>query len=133
MLGIDATPAWSRKRPAWDASRFRSARWVTWDGFRCETAALPGSWPPGCSPTCPTRRARSRRWPGWLTLAPGWASSTPISRHALAARHRERGADAHDMNIDPHRIGPLLAEGGWTLELLDDADDHYLALAVCDG
>ena len=57
----------------------------------------------------------------------------PISRHALAARHRERGADAHDMNIDPHRIGPLLAEGGWALEYLDDADDHYLALAVCDG
>ena len=37
------------------------------------------------------------------------------------------------MNIDPHRIGPLLAEGGWTLEFLDDAEDHYLALAVCDG
>ena len=57
----------------------------------------------------------------------------PISRLALAARHRDRGAHAHDMNIDPHRIGPLLAEGGWTLELLDDADDHYLALAVCNG
>ena len=37
------------------------------------------------------------------------------------------------MNIDPHRIAPLLAEGGWALELLDDADDHYLALAVCNG
>lgn len=57
----------------------------------------------------------------------------PIGRRALAARHQERGAHAHDMNIDPHRIGPLLAEGGWTLELLDDADDHYLALAVCNG
>lgn len=57
----------------------------------------------------------------------------PIGRLALAARHQDRGADAHDMNIDPHRIGPLLAEGGWALEHLDDADDHYLALAVCDG
>ena len=57
----------------------------------------------------------------------------PIGRRALAARHQERGAHAHDMNIDPHRIGPLLAEGGWTLEQLDDADDHYLALAVCCG
>ncbi len=57
----------------------------------------------------------------------------PIGRLALAARHKDRGAHAHDMNIDPHRIGPLLAEGGWTLEHLDDADDHYLALAVCDG
>ncbi|MCY4135384.1 MAG: methyltransferase domain-containing protein [bacterium] len=57
----------------------------------------------------------------------------PISRHALAARHKDRGTHAHDMNIDPHRIGPLLAEGGWTLEHLDDADDHYLALAVCNG
>lgn len=57
----------------------------------------------------------------------------PIGRLALAARHQERGAQAHDMNIDPNRIGPLLAEGGWTLELLDDAKDHYLAIAVCDG
>ena len=57
----------------------------------------------------------------------------PIGRLALAARHRDRGAHAQDMNIDPHRIGPLLAEGGWTLEFLDDADDHYLALAVRDG
>jgi SAM-dependent methyltransferase len=57
----------------------------------------------------------------------------PIGRLALAARHKERGADAHDMNIDPDRIGPLLAEGGWELELLDDADDHYLALAVRRG
>ena len=57
----------------------------------------------------------------------------PIGRLALAARHRDRRAHAHDMNIDPHRIGPLLAEGGWTLEFLDDADDHYLALAVRDG
>ena len=57
----------------------------------------------------------------------------PIGRLALAARHRNRGAEAHDMNIDPHRIGPLLTEGGWTLEFLDDADDHYLALAVCNG
>ena len=57
----------------------------------------------------------------------------PIGRLALAARHRDRGAHAHDMNIDPHRIGPLLSEGGWTLELLDDADDHYLALAVRNG
>lgn len=57
----------------------------------------------------------------------------PIGRLALAARHRDRGAHAHDMNIDPHRIGPLLTEGGWTLELLDDADDHYLALAVRNG
>ena len=57
----------------------------------------------------------------------------PIGRRALADRHRERGAHAHDMNIDPHRIGPLLAEGGWTLEMLDDADDHYLALAVRNG
>lgn len=57
----------------------------------------------------------------------------PISRLALAARHKDRGAHAHDMNIDPHRIEPLLAEGGWTLEFLDDADDHYLALAVCNG
>ncbi|MDE0115312.1 MAG: methyltransferase domain-containing protein [bacterium] len=54
----------------------------------------------------------------------------PISRLALAARHQERGARAHDMNIAPHRIKPLLADGGWTLELLDDADDHYLALAA---
>ena len=57
----------------------------------------------------------------------------PIGRRALAARHQERGAYAHDMNIDPHRIGPLLTEGRWALELLDDADDHYLALAVCSG
>ena len=57
----------------------------------------------------------------------------PIGRLALAARHRDRGAQAHDMNIDPGRIEPLLAEGGWTLEMLDDADDHYLALAVRDG
>ncbi|WP_420638608.1 class I SAM-dependent methyltransferase [Candidatus Poriferisocius sp.] len=57
----------------------------------------------------------------------------PIGRLALAARHRQRGAHAHDMNIDPDRIGPLLAEGGWTLELLDDAEDHYLALAVRSG
>ena len=57
----------------------------------------------------------------------------PIGRRALATRHQERGAHAHDMNIGPHRIGPLLAEGGWTLEMLDDADDHYLALAVCSG
>ena len=57
----------------------------------------------------------------------------PIGRLSLAARHKERGAHAHDMNIDPDRIGPLLAEGGWMLELLDDADDHYLALAVRRG
>ena len=57
----------------------------------------------------------------------------PISRLALAARHRDRGAHTRDMSIDPHLIGPLLAQGGWTLELLDDADDHYLALAVCNG
>ncbi|MCY3911574.1 MAG: methyltransferase domain-containing protein [bacterium] len=57
----------------------------------------------------------------------------PIGRLALANRHRERGAPAHDMNIDPHRIGPLLAQGGWTLEFLDDAVDHYLALAVRNG
>ena len=57
----------------------------------------------------------------------------PIGRLALAARHRDRGANAHDMNIDPHRIGPLLAQGGWSLELLDDADDRYLALAVRHG
>ncbi|WP_419846576.1 class I SAM-dependent methyltransferase [Candidatus Poriferisocius sp.] len=57
----------------------------------------------------------------------------PIGRLALAARHKDRGAQAHDMNIDPHRIGPLLAEGGWELELLDDAPDHYLALAVLNG
>jgi len=57
----------------------------------------------------------------------------PIGRRALAARHKARGARARDMNIDPRRIGPLLAQGGWTLERLDDADDHYLALAVRDG
>lgn len=57
----------------------------------------------------------------------------PIGRLALAARHRARNAHASDMNIDPHRIGPLLAQGGWSLVLLDDADDHYLALAACDG
>ena len=57
----------------------------------------------------------------------------PIGRLALAARHQQRDAQAHDMNIHPHRIGPLLAEGGWALEFLDDAPDHYLALAVCDG
>ncbi len=57
----------------------------------------------------------------------------PIGRLALAARHKDRGAHAHDMNIDPDRIEPLLAEGGWTLDHLDDADDHYLALAVFDG
>jgi len=54
----------------------------------------------------------------------------PIGRLALAARHQKRGARACDMNIDPQRIGPLLAEGGWNLVLLDDADNHYLALAV---
>ncbi len=57
----------------------------------------------------------------------------PIGRLALVARHQSRGAHAHDMNIDPHRIGPLLAEGGWTLEHLDDADDHYLALGMRNG
>ena len=57
----------------------------------------------------------------------------PIGRLALAARHKDRGANAHDMNIDPHRIGPLLSEGGWELELLDDAPDYYLALAVLNG
>ncbi len=57
----------------------------------------------------------------------------PVGRLALAARHKQRDAHAHDMNIDPDRIEPLLAEGGWELEFLDDADDHYLALAVRDG
>lgn len=57
----------------------------------------------------------------------------PIGRLALAARHKEREAHAHDMNIDPDRIGPLLSKAGWTLEILDDADGHYLALAVRDG
>ena len=57
----------------------------------------------------------------------------PVGRLTLAARHRERGANAHDMNIDPDRIEPLLVEGGWALEFLDDADDHYMALAVRDG
>ena len=57
----------------------------------------------------------------------------PIGRLALAARHKDRGAQANDMNIDPDRIEPLLAKGGWQLEFLDDAPDHYMALAVCDG
>jgi len=57
----------------------------------------------------------------------------PIGRLALASRHKDRGAHAHDMNIDPDRIEPLLAEGNWELMFLDDADDHYMALAVRHG
>ncbi|MCQ3810996.1 MAG: methyltransferase domain-containing protein, partial [Acidimicrobiia bacterium] len=39
----------------------------------------------------------------------------PIGRLALPSRHKDRGAHAHDMNIDPDRIEPLLAEGNWEL------------------
>ncbi|MGX7679361.1 class I SAM-dependent methyltransferase [Jatrophihabitans sp. DSM 45814] len=52
----------------------------------------------------------------------------PIGRAQLAARH------GHALDGDDVRAGAnihrALAESGWRCELLDDADDRYLALAV---
>jgi SAM-dependent methyltransferase len=51
----------------------------------------------------------------------------PIGRAALAARrHRTLGAD--DL-LDAHVLPGVLAANGWALQMLDDGDDRYLALA----
>jgi len=52
----------------------------------------------------------------------------PLGRAALARRrgHELRADDVRTAS----RIGPLLAETGWELSLLDDSDERYLALAV---
>jgi len=51
----------------------------------------------------------------------------PIGRAALAARH------GHPLRrgelLDPGVLPGVLAAAGWTLELLDDGADRYLALA----
>jgi SAM-dependent methyltransferase len=52
----------------------------------------------------------------------------PIGRAALANRHGHE-PDPDDVRTES-RIRPLLAATGWTCELVDDAADRYLVLAV---
>jgi ubiquinone/menaquinone biosynthesis C-methylase UbiE len=52
----------------------------------------------------------------------------PIGRAALAAR-RGHELQPGDIRAAP-RIGRVLASTGWDLQLLDDAEERYLALAV---
>jgi SAM-dependent methyltransferase len=52
----------------------------------------------------------------------------PMGRAALAARHG--GVPAPDDIRGEARLVPALAATGWVAELVDDADDRYLALAV---
>jgi SAM-dependent methyltransferase len=51
----------------------------------------------------------------------------PISRAALAARHR--GVPSDDSVLSPRRLPAVLATAGWTLASLDDGDERYLAVA----
>jgi SAM-dependent methyltransferase len=52
----------------------------------------------------------------------------PIGRAALARRHGH-APDAGDIRSEP-RIRTALAAAGWRPDLVDDADDRYLVLAV---
>ena len=52
----------------------------------------------------------------------------PIGRATLAARHGASYSDAGATS--PKRLPGLLAEAGWQLESIDDADHRYLALAT---
>ena len=52
----------------------------------------------------------------------------PISRAALAARHR--GVASDDATLSPRRLPALLAASGWSVVSIDDGPDRYLALAV---
>jgi SAM-dependent methyltransferase len=51
----------------------------------------------------------------------------PIGRVALAARHG--GVPSDDDVIAPARLRALCAATGWSVLLIDDAEDRYLALA----
>ncbi len=133
VLGLDATPAM-----LCEASRLgRQSVSVCTLGdvrhlpvrHRCATGILAAGLLPHLPDPAGTLREFAR------VAVPGARLGVfhPIGRLTLAARHRERGADAHDMNIDPGRIESLLAEAGWVLESLEDAEHRYLALAVRDG
>jgi SAM-dependent methyltransferase len=55
----------------------------------------------------------------------------PIGRAALAARqHRELSST--DV-LDPVNVRRVLANAGWTPELVDDSDERYLTLARLEG
>jgi len=51
----------------------------------------------------------------------------PISRVALAARHRRVPSD--DDALSPRRLPTLLDATGWSLARIDDGDERYLAIA----
>jgi SAM-dependent methyltransferase len=55
----------------------------------------------------------------------------PTGRAALAARHGRPLRDDEPLN-EPN-LRPLLTTAGWDLTRYDDADDHFLAVAVRDG
>ncbi|SEN83477.1 class I SAM-dependent methyltransferase [Actinacidiphila rubida] len=52
----------------------------------------------------------------------------PVGRAVLAAR-RGYELEPGDVRAQP-QIGRILAAGGWELELFDDSDERYLAVAV---
>ncbi len=130
VLGIDATPAMLRE--AARLGRRAVAVCVLGDVGRlpvptgCATGILAAGLLPHLPDPARTLREMAR------VARPGARLGVfhPVGRPTLAARHRERNAGAHDLNIDPDRVEPLLAGAGWTLTTLDDADDRYLALAM---
>ena len=55
----------------------------------------------------------------------------PIGRAALAAR-RHRELTPTDV-LDPVNVRRVLANAGWTPELVDDSDERYLTVARIEG
>ena len=67
----------------------------------------------------------------WARRGGRLASFHPIGPAALAARqHRELSST--DV-LDPVNVRRVLADAGWTPELVDDSDDRYLAVAHTEG
>jgi SAM-dependent methyltransferase len=133
VLGIDATPAMLREAARLGRQTISVCAVGDVGRLPVRDGCVAGILAAGLLPHLPDPAGTLRELARVAQPGARLAVFHPIGRIALAARHKERGAQARDMNIDPHRIGPLLADGGWELELLDDAPDHYLALAVLDG
>jgi ubiquinone/menaquinone biosynthesis C-methylase UbiE len=131
VVGVDLTPAMLRE--AVNLGRDRDGALVEADGERLPLAdgAFDAVLAAGLVHHLPDPAAGLREWARVTRPGGRLALFHPIGRAALAAR-RGHELRPDDIRAEP-QLGALLAETGWSLSLLDDSAERYLALAVRHG
>jgi SAM-dependent methyltransferase len=128
VVGIDATP--EMLAAGRDKGRFVDGCLVQGDACALPLvdAAADAVFVAGLLPHLTDPREGLRELARVCRAEGGLAVFHPVGRAALAARHGSVASD--DDVLSGVRLPALLADTGWRLLMLDDAEDRFLAVAV---